>query len=504
MEAGARRAPPSAARGAESGQPAVPRAAGALWLAVYLPWLAGEVMDSDPARPLVVTVESPRGWLVYRASPGARSRGVCAGMTVSAAGVLCNGLGSRPRRRHAEQRRLAEIADRMLAFTPLVSIQPPETVLLEVRGSLSLFGGLERLRRRVGRQLEAAGHRYCLAGAPTPAAAECLVHGGLERVIEDTAALRSALGGLPVTLLGLEDETVRRLQRAGIATLRDLWRLPADSLARRFGKELTRRLERLRGRQPDPRPRHEPAPYFYASLTLDRATGDRTQLARAVEHLLREWTGSLRRCGRGTSGFTIECGFEGGRRPASVAVGVRQVSRDPDHLLRLAVERLSRARLDGPVAELALSSHRIHLLPGHSGELFETGQEAARQRQRSEELLAMHLGGRGLASLQAVAEHRPGLAWRRDAAAPAAAPAATGPARPLWLLDPPRPWWPGEAARGGKTPALIQGPERIETGWWDQRDQRRDYYVAVDRRGRRLWVFRDLRGGQWYLHGLFA
>ena len=46
-------------------------------------------------------------------------------------------------------------------------------------------------------------------------------------------------------------------------------------------------------------------------------------------------------------------------------------------------------------------------------------------------------------------------------------------------------------------------PERIETGWWDGFDVARDYFVARNPAGERLWVFRDRRSGNWYLHGFF-
>ena len=69
---------------------------------------------------------------------------------------------------------------------------------------------------------------------------------------------------------------------------------------------------------------------------------------------------------------------------------------------------------------------------------------------------------------------------------------------------------PAVLARRGDAPlfhgslVLEDGPERIEAGWWDGDDVRRDYYVARSRRGMRLWVFRERRSGRWYLHGLFG
>jgi protein ImuB len=44
------------------------------------------------------------------------------------------------------------------------------------------------------------------------------------------------------------------------------------------------------------------------------------------------------------------------------------------------------------------------------------------------------------------------------------------------------------------------GPERIETGWWRRERTVRDYYRVETTEGRRFWLFRRLRDGQWFLH----
>ena len=48
------------------------------------------------------------------------------------------------------------------------------------------------------------------------------------------------------------------------------------------------------------------------------------------------------------------------------------------------------------------------------------------------------------------------------------------------------------------------GPERIETGWWRGRCVRRDYYQVETVSGGRYWLFRELNGRQWFLHGAFG
>ena len=78
--------------------------------------------------------------------------------------------------------------------------------------------------------------------------------------------------------------------------------------------------------------------------------------------------------------------------------------------------------------------------------------------------------------------------------------------RPLWLLREPKQL----ALRNGKLyhrkdVTLISGPERIETFWWSGTDVCRDYYVAREANGSRLWVYRERTGDKnWYLHGYFG
>jgi protein ImuB len=82
------------------------------------------------------------------------------------------------------------------------------------------------------------------------------------------------------------------------------------------------------------------------------------------------------------------------------------------------------------------------------------------------------------------------------------------------LLAPPRPIEVASPGPGGppvefhwrgrrQVVARHWGPERIETGWWRRGLVRRDYYRVETTEGRRFWLFRDLAGGAWYLHGSF-
>ena len=49
----------------------------------------------------------------------------------------------------------------------------------------------------------------------------------------------------------------------------------------------------------------------------------------------------------------------------------------------------------------------------------------------------------------------------------------------------------------------VWGPERIETGWWRNRDVSRDYYRIATDQGNRFWLFRRRTDGRWFVHGCF-
>src|SRR5215208_6140334 len=69
------------------------------------------------------------------------------------------------------QKILERLATGAQRFTPRVSLAPPDGLLLEVKGSLNLFGGVSGLRLAVAQLHRSAGVEAILALAPTPLAA---------------------------------------------------------------------------------------------------------------------------------------------------------------------------------------------------------------------------------------------------------------------------------------------------------------------------------------------
>ena len=158
-------------------------------------------------------------------------------------------------------------------------------------------------------------------------------------------------------------------------------------------------------------------------------------------------------------------------------------------------ERLATVSLSRPVEAIGLEAGDFTPLGGRSAGMFGDAAGEAEDWARLLERLQVRLGAQAVHGLTTCPDHRPEYAWRR------VAPGDWDPRefrqagpRPAWLLEPRR---LGEAGF-----ALLAGPERIECGWWDGDDTRRDYFVAQLQGETLAWIYRE--AGEWYLHGLFA
>jgi protein ImuB len=86
---------------------------------------------------------------------------------------------------------------------------------------------------------------------------------------------------------------------------------------------------------------------------------------------------------------------------------------------------------------------------------------------------------------------------------------ACGP-RPAWLLAEPQPLEMRVHSPLYESMPLdmLAGPERIETGWWDDAPATRDYFIAENAAGHLVWIYRErlpvVGKPLWYLQGLFA
>lgn len=478
-----------------------------LWLALRFSSLPLEIYAraGRASAPFAVTVANGLRAEIVACNETARARGVTPGMALAAASALASGLQTAPRDTAAEAAALERIAAWAIQFTPAVSIARPAEVLLEIAGSLALFGSLKRLWNEIAEGLRTLGFTASMACAPTPLAALWFARAGLAVRLRHADALKASLPDLPLEAMQCPPEALALLQNVGASTVSDCLALPRDGLARRLGQAFVDDLDRALGRLPDPRLFFAPPTAFKAAQPLPAPAQDAEMLLFAARRLLAELCGFLAATSNGVQRLTFSFAHHG-RAPTRLALTLVAATRDADHLTNVLRERLERTALPSPATAIALDSDLLLPLASRNLALLpEAGQGEEAAAQLVERLRA-RLGENAVLGLKRFADHRPERAWR--ACPPGSSGTVNGAVagRPLWLLAEPRRLSEVASAPsyGGRL-TLLAGPERIESGWWDSRDVMRDYFVACNPSEALLWIYRERgSGGAWFLHGVFA
>jgi len=470
--------------------------------------------------PVVVIDGADRQQRVLQVSAAARALGVRPGMSLAAALAVDSRIDAKPRDAALERavmERLAAIGQR---FTSRVSIERPDGVLLEIKGSIKLFGGIESLREQVQSHYEATGVRVSLALAPTVLAALAAARAGRALISTNLQALPSQLGTLSLRALRWPHETLTRLAAMGVLTIGEALRLPRAGFARRFGPATLASLDRLVGRREEPRQGFIARERFYGRFEPAYEIVQHDMLLAVLRPLLADLERFLQGRQRGIT--ELRCRFRHrGLPPTCCALRLAVPEARAERLAELLAEKLAQLVLPAPVILCELRSGPLVTRPLASASIWSPGEHGhtpAGEMPALIEQLRARLGVEAVYGLCLVPEHRPESAWRVAEPGVVTASALTAAQnggrslwspfrRPLWLLTEPqllRTDMAGLPIHDG--PLIVANdPERIETGWWNGADVMRDYYTAVDARRARLWIFRErLPPNHWFLHGVFG
>ncbi len=475
-----------------------------LWTCLHFPDLPLRIFARAKMREIaaVVSTASHRPDVLV-ANEAAQKRGIVSGMSIAAALGLDSEIAIHLRDECAEATALKNIALWAGQWTSTIAIEPPANVLLEISGCLNYFGGLSTLLGRIDAGLAAIGFSALVATAPTAPAASLLARAGRAIAIEEGADIDSALAALPVGLLDGADEVMDTLWGIGVRTVGDVLALPRDGFARRFGASLLDQIDRARGSLPDARALFVAPERYHGQLELPSPVEETEALLFAVRRLVVELAGFLHGRGAGVTRMRFDLVHED-VPPTSIVIGLA-ATRQIEHMQNVLRERLSRLQLPDRVEAIRLVSEETAPLAGKEGELFQgSGKDGEAGTQLIERLRA-RLGEGAVYALALQADHRPERAQASAQAGLATKgagkdPRSSSPVRPLWLFAEPRPLGAEPASAEMK---LLSGPERIESGWWDEREIGRDYFIGRDAQGAEVWLYRD-RGGQWFVQGVFA
>ena len=476
-----------------------------LWFGLHLPFLALEVFEQpeikDQGLPAVITEAQE----VFCVNEPARAAGIRSGASLATARSLLPELIHRTRSREAESQRMERLVMTAYEFTPYVSVADFDALLLEMEGSLKLFGGVNQVRSRLRSRFRRIGHRVVIGIAHTPRASLAFAKSGDEATWPDFPERSEIehiglqqLDATSLDYLELEPKIRERFANMGMRKVGDIVHVPRHELRKRFGEKVTDYVAQLTGERVDPWEAEQPPEMFSERLHLIDPVRGKDEVLEPMEHLakvLSKWLGKLnlgaRRLRWGVYAFegdgaTFEVGFEQPRHEVSDI---------------MAITHLRMETVDLPSEAMTVTLDALRT--GHLGlkwiERDVLGQPLTQSTPSHELLdrLTARLGEGALQRFCILDDHRPEFAWMPTDESDAYDATANVPElgrRPLWLLEPP------VRVRAGHL-HIVSGPERIQCGWWDH-EQHRDYFVARDRDETWCWCFRDTQG--WFVHGYFA
>jgi protein ImuB len=514
------------------------------WLAIWLPHLATDRLRAErrappEASPTVCYAREGQAFRVSAVDAAAQRLGFAPGMALADVRAMHPGLTAFEADTAADHHFLDRIAAWCGRFSPVVALDLPDGLVLDVDGCAHLFGGEAALLADIRTRLKGRGVSAACAIAPTPAAAWGLARWKSGAIV-DNADLAAAMAPLPVAALRIEPATAAFLAKAGLKRIGQLASAPRSAFAARAGEAALLQLDRALGRaQQAVTPRRPPPPVFaarrlmepvfHAEALLDVAT---TLIADALAQLDKRNAGVR-------DGTVTFFGVDG----ADLAVPLRmsRPERAPRALLRIVREKLQTLPgwedddLAGAFGFEAarFDVHAFGALDDAAPTLTGGAEADAGARMTALiDVLSARLGAGAVVRPTLENAHWPEKteSWRA-ALQPAdktqhssILPTDGAPRRPLTLLSPPQPVKTMAFAPDGppvrfewrrlmRVVRRAEGPERIAGDWLSGEATGRDYYRVEDVEGRRYWMFRVGEygpasaadgGARWFVHGLFA
>jgi protein ImuB len=491
-----------------------------LWIGLYLPQLPLEVFSPNWSADSGSVVLDHERVLVLSAA--AHAAGVQLGLRRGGVLMLMPEARLHERTPEREAAALHDVAMALLQYTPLVTQAEEATLLMDIGASLSLFGGIAALCRRIRANLRALGFSASLSCAPTARGAWLLARQHAGRALS-MASLVRRLDRIPAALPPPARPFAAWFDGIGCFSLGDMRRLPRPGLQRRCGRPLLDLLDAAYGMTPELFDWIEAPTTFSAKLELFDRVEHAEALLFGAHRLLLQMTGWLCAHQLAVERITLQLEHERGRvarPPTVIEIVLAEPTWRDEHLVRLLKERLGKVELVAHVIGLCLEAPQVQPMEPPSDSLFPEPGGSEEDQLRMFELLVARLGADSVLQAAPQADYRPELAnmWvpvqkkiRASAMAAQMPPDVLSLPRPTWLLAKPiallmrnhRPFY-------GSPLRMASAPERIEAGWWSQ-SQTRDYFIAEGQDHAHYWVYRERIVGaaadaepRWFLHGLFG
>lgn len=471
--------------------------------------------------PVVFTKQERNRNIVMAINALAEAEGVSAGMTAADAKAIATGLQVIETIPGKEKKLLKQIGLWCIRYTPLVALDPPDGLILDISGCSHLWGGEEKYLQSVISQLGYKGYDARAGIADTIGTAWAIARFTKRMPIIESGKHNNALKSLPPAALRLADETLEKLLKLGFTTIGSLMHLPPGELRKRFGETLVCRLKQAQGTAEELiTPLVAPVPYLFRLPSLEpikTATGIEMAIAELLSLLCERLKGE----GKGIRKAMLKC-YRIDGQTVQVSISTAQASNSTVHLMKLFKLQISKIEPKLGIELFVLEALKTEKQKQEQEQFWQGNPKLT-----APELTALLDRIAIKAERASIRRYLPTTYYWPEQSVKVAQDLTEAP-ESEWLIHRPRPirmlakpapiqvmallpdYPPRQFLYKNKLHIILKadGPERIEREWWRDEGPLRDYYVLEDERGKRYWVFRsghyEDAATQWYLHGFFA
>ena len=284
--------------------------------------------------PFVLATPDHGRMVITSANAVAQEQGISKGVVVADARAIIPSLKVLDHPSDLAEKLLKRIAEWCIRYTPVVSIDLPDGLILDATGCAHLWGGEELYLQDIVTRLKQLGYTVRVAIADTIGTAWAVARYGRGNNIINSNDQSSCILALPPQALRIEPEIVERLLKLGLRQISDFFSMARSALRRRFGPQLLKRLDQAIGNATediDPvlpiEPYQERLPCLEPVIT---ATGIEIGLKRLLQIVCRR----LRTEGKGLRIAIFKC-FRIDGRIESLDIETNRPSANAEHLFKL-------------------------------------------------------------------------------------------------------------------------------------------------------------------------
>ncbi|MBS1599501.1 MAG: DNA polymerase Y family protein [Bacteroidetes bacterium] len=471
--------------------------------------------------PFVIAAPDHGRMIITAASSLAEKEGIAAGMVVADARAIVPGLQVFDDQPALASRLLHAFAEWCIRFTPIVAVDLPDGLTLDVSGCPHLWNGEESYLAAIYSRFIDFGYHVRLGMADTIGTAWAVTRFGKEDTIIENGEHVNALLSLPPESLRLENETVERLHKLGLTTIGSFISMSRSALRRRFGTNFIQRLDQATGLEKENIEPVQPIIPYQERLPCLEPIVTATGIEIALQQLLDTLCKRLEREGKGLRQAQFRC-YRVDHKKEQVSIGTIYPSHHAAHLFKLFEEKLSGIEPALGIELFILEAPKVEDAIPKQERLWERNCNLGNTKfSELIDRIANKIGNDKISRFVPVEHYWPERSIKAATLQEEVTAAwLTDKPRPIQLLSKPErvevtapiPDYPPMLFRyNGKLHTIkkADGPERIEREWWLDDGEHRDYYIVEDENGHRYWLFRSghytaARNHQWFIHGFFA